>query len=298
MSTNASPPPAARPARGRRLLRLAALGCLGWWLCGFVAAWAATAPHPSPIAAQRDLADLPIEPVATTARDGVAVRGWLVDGSRGARCVVLAAGIRGNRMAMRTRAEWYLRHGWSTLLVDLRGTGESAPERIAMGWSEALDLCAWHAFLQQRGYGAVAVHGQSLGAAAAVYTAVRSSSPPRWQFVVLEACYRDIDAALQARLSWMPSFTLWPLRVCSEWLLGVDADELSPLRAIVQLDAPLLVVCGSEDHKVGPDAARLLLAASPARDKHLVTVDGIGHGDLWSAGPALPQALAAFLARR
>lgn len=298
MTANAPPPPVPRPARGRRLLRLAALGFLSWWLCGFVAAWAATAPQPSAVAPRRELDGTPIEPVATAARDGVAVRGWLVDGSLGRRCVVLAAGIRGNRLAMQARADWYLRHGWSALLVDLRGTGESAPERISMGYHEALDLIAWHAFLQQRGFAVIGVHGQSLGAAAATYTAVRADPPPQWHFVVLEACYRDIDAALLARLPWLPRWTLWPLRASSEWLLSVDADDLSPLRAITRLDAPLLVACGSEDRKVGADAARLLLAASPASDRQLVTVDGVGHGDLWRAGPALPRALEAFLARR
>ncbi len=274
------------------------MGSVAWWLTGFAAAWLLTLPHASEVVQQTELAGRPIEAVATATSDGVTVRGWLVDASQGSRCVVVAAGIRGNRMAMRTRAEWYLRQGWSTLLVDLRGTGESAPERISMGYHEALDLCAWHALLHARGYTDIAAHGQSLGAAAVVYTAVRASPPPTWSFVVLEACYRDIDAALAARLPWLPAWTLWPLRTCSEWLLGVDADDLSPLHAIAHLDAPLLIVCGSDDSKVGPDAARLLLAASPARDKQLVTIPGIGHGDLWRAGPELPRALQSFLATR
>jgi alpha-beta hydrolase superfamily lysophospholipase len=279
-------------------VQLAAVAFALWWLVGFAAAWLATRPRASDVGPLPTLADRPVEPAATTASDGVDVRGWLVDGSAGTRCVVLAAGIGGNRTAMLSRAEWYLAQGWSTLLVDLRGTGESAPERIAMGYHEALDLVAWHAWLRARGYATIGVHGQSLGAAAAVYTAVRTSPPPRWHFVVLEACYGDIDAALAARLPWLPSWTLWPLRACSEWLLGVDGAELSPLRAIVHLDAPTLVACGSDDTKVGPDATRRLFAASPARDKQVVMLPGIGHHDLWRAGPRLPQALRAFLASR
>lgn len=298
MTATAAPPPPARPARRHRLLRLAGLGLLGWWLVGFAAAWLATRPHPSQVPALDELAGTRIEPVATTTRDGVPVRGWLLDKSHGRRCVVLAAGIHGNRLAMLTRAEWYLTHGWSTLLVDLRGTGESAPERVSMGYHEALDLCAWHALLRERGFAAIGMHGQSLGAAAATYTAARASPPPAWHFVVLEACYRDIDAALQARLPWLPSWTLWPLRVASEWLLAVDADDLSPVHAIAQLDAPTLIACGSDDAKVGADAAQMLFAASPARDKQLVTIPGVGHADLWRAGPALPRALQAFLATR
>lgn len=294
MSVTAAAPARATPSR-RRLLRLGALLLAGWWLTGFVAAWLVTLPHPSQIAALSELGGRPIEPVATTARDGVAVHGWLVDGSGGTRCVVLAAGIRGNRLAMLTRAEWYLAHGWSTLLVDLRGTGESAPERIAMGYHEALDLVAWHAFLRERHYAEVGVHGQSLGAAAAVYTAVQVAPPP-WAFVVLESCYRDIGAALAARLPWVPGVLLWPIVAGSEWLLGVDIAQLSPLQAIRTLRAPTLIACGTDDGKVGPDAARLLFEASPARDKRRVDLAGVGHADLWRAGPELPRALGAFLA--
>lgn len=98
-------PARTSPTRRRRLLRLAALACVGWWLVGFAAAWQATLPHPGEIAALQQLGGRAIEPVATTARDGVTVRGWLVDGSDGTRCVVLAAGIRGSRLAMLTRAE-------------------------------------------------------------------------------------------------------------------------------------------------------------------------------------------------
>ena len=46
---------------------------------------------------------------------------------------------------MTSRAEWYLARGWSTLLVDLRATGESEGAHVSMGWHEATDLRAWHA---------------------------------------------------------------------------------------------------------------------------------------------------------
>jgi len=285
-----NPAPRAGPTQRRRLLWLAALAFVLWWLTGFAAAWLATRPHPSEVPDRRELAGHTIESVATAASDGVTTRAWLVDASRGHRCVVLAAGIRGNRTAMTSRAEWYLAHGWSTLLVDLRGTGESAPERISMGYHEARDLVAWHTFLRGRGYAAIGAHGQSLGAAAAVYTAVQPQ-PPAWQFVVLEACYRDIDAALTARVPWLPACTLWPLSICAEWLVGVPARELAPLRAIAHLDAPTLIACGAIDRKVGPDAARLLFEASPARDKRHLDVAGVGHVDLWRTGSDLPRAL-------
>lgn len=284
--------------RWRRILGIAVFGLLAWWLAGLLAAHLATRPHARPVAERRQLGGFPIESVATTTADGKVVRGWLARiAPESRRCVVLAAGIRGNRTAMVERAEWYLAHGWSTLLVDLRGTGESAPERIAMGWHEALDLCAWYAFLQQRGCTANAVHGQSLGAAAAVFSAVRGIPAPEWQFVVLESCYADVRAALAARLPWLPGPLLWPMVACSEWLLDLDVDDLDAVAAIRGLRVPTLLACGAADRLVGPGALARLTAASGAAEKLAVELPGLGHADLWQA-QAFRAALAAFVAAR
>ena len=294
-------PPAPIPRRRplRRWLLLGG-GLLAVWLgAGLAGALLLTSPNPRPAAPLREWAGRPIEPVATVTGDGVAVRGWWIGSADPSRAVVLAAGIRGNRHSLLSRATWYLEHGWSVLAVDLRGTGESEPRRIAMGWHEALDLLAWREFLRQRGTDRVGVHGQSLGAAAAAYTAVRGNGPPDWHFAVLEACYRDIDAALAARLPLVPGPLLWPLRRSAEWLLSVAADELSPERAVRRLSAPTLFVCGELDHKVGPQAVEALFAASAAVHKDRCIVQGLGHVDLWSAaGQPVQQAMARFLAAR
>lgn len=295
-------PTPSRPRRrmARRWLLWAALPFLAWWGIGLWAALAATAARPAVIPAMQRLGDAVLEPVATTARDGVHLRGWFA-AAPGAppRCVVLVAGIHGNRLAMLARGQWYLEHGWSALVADLRGTGESDPVRISMGWHEALDLCAWHSFLAARGMTAIAVHGQSLGAAAAVYTAVRGEPPPSWSFAVIESCYTDVSEALHARLPWIPAFLLWPMVASAQWLLDVDVAELAPVAAITHLRVPTLLIGGSLDTKCGPDAIQRLLAASGAHDKKRADVDGVGHVDLWRAGgDSLHRTLASFLAAR
>lgn len=286
-----------RPRRAFAVVALLALAT--WWGVGLAAAHSMTAPANRPVPRSDRLADAEVADVATTAGDGVPLRGWLARApGDGRRCVVLAAGIRGTRRAMASRARWYLQHGWSALLVDLRGTGESAPERIAMGWHEAKDLAAWAAFARAQGFAEVGAHGQSLGAAAVCYSALLPE-PPAWRFCVLEACYRDIEAAMAARMPTIPRPLLWPLVACAEWLLDVDAARLDPVAAIARLRAPTLLACGDRDHLVGPGAHELLFAASGAPHKERVDVADAGHVDLFhTAGSELPARLAAFLARR
>jgi fermentation-respiration switch protein FrsA (DUF1100 family) len=291
--------PSVLASRLRRLAVAATCAAVAaWWSVGLAAAHAMTAPRNRAVAPSDRLAGMAVADVATTAADGVPLAGWLVraPGDAG-RCVVLAAGIGGTRRAMASRAAWYAQRGWSALLVDLRGTGESAPERVAMGWHEAKDLAAWTAFARAQGFTAVGVHGQSLGAAAVCYAAVLPE-PPAWSFAVLEACYRDIDAAMVARMPGIPRPLLWPLVACAEWLLGVDAERLDPVAAIRHLRAPTLLACGAHDQLVGPDAHDLLFAACPADRKERIDVPDVGHVDLFHApGSELPTRLAAFLAR-
>ena len=284
----------------RRVLAWAVALFLVWWAVGIIGALQLTAPRPYDIAPLQQLGSAAVEAVTTTASDGLELLGWLVRCTPTSdRCVVLAAGIGGCRLSMLERATWYLAQGWSVLLVDLRGTGESAPSRIAMGWHEALDLVAWHQFAITRGFLQVGVHGQSLAAAAAVYSVMRGKPAPAWHFVVLESCYLDVRAALAARLPWFPSPLLWPLVASTEWLLDVDVDELSPQQAIASLQAPTLLACGERDAKVGPGATDALFTACSARQKERCDVPGVGHTDLWSAADGLlPRRLLAFLAAR
>lgn len=264
-----------------------------WLLAGIAGSWVLTRARPAAIPVRNDLDGHPIEIVGATTADGLTVRGWLVRAAVDSRdCVVLAAGIRGNRMAMTSRAEWYLARGWSTLLVDLRATGESEGEHVSMGWHEADDLRAWHAVLRERGFGRLGAHGQSLGAAAIAY----SDLP--WDFVVLESCYVDIDEALRARLPWvpLPDLLLWPLRCGSEWWSDTAAAQLRPIDHVARRGQPTLFLCGDADEKVGPEGTQRLLAACAAVDKRMVLVIGAGHADLLGHDRiAVLQALAAFV---
>jgi pimeloyl-ACP methyl ester carboxylesterase len=284
-------------SRRRRLWLLLALPLL-WWGAGAASALIATQPAPASIPPRTELGGHAVLDVTVQTSDGLSVRGWLARASPDSRrCAVLAAGIHGNRCAMLARAEWYLAHGWSALLVDLRGTGASDSARASMGWHEAKDLLAWRLWLRSEGFSQIGAHGQSLGAAAVVYCAALASSDQGFDFTVLESCYGDIDSALHHRLPWVPwpRLLLWPLRFCGEWCMRVDADSLRPLDAIASLRAPTLIACGDQDDKVGAGVSAALLHACGATHKQLVLVHGIGHQDLW-ADTTLRNALAAFLA--
>ncbi|MEZ6037960.1 MAG: alpha/beta hydrolase [Planctomycetota bacterium] len=268
---------------------------VGWWLSAYLFALFATQAHPSMVPDWTELDGFALESVEVVAVDGVHTRGWLLGPSRD-RVVVLAAGIRGNRTAMVQRARWHASRGWSALVVDLRGTGESEPERLSMGWHEALDLVAWRAMLRQRGFRTVGVHAVSLGAAAASYADQRDPDGGLWDFLVLESCYSNLLATLMDRIPGVPAFAFWPLLTCSGWVLGLDTDDLDPVRALAKMSEPTMIVCGADDQKVGEGATEALYAACEGRKRAKFLVPGVGHHDLWPHDTAALQgAIAAFV---
>lgn len=290
---------AERPARRwiRRGAAFVAANLLVWLAAGLVAAFAVTASNSSELPSWRTLADRPIEELSVEARDGVTVRAWLVEAEGEARgVVVLVGGIGRNRAAMADRARWYVEHGVSALLVDLRGTGDSDAHRLSFGWHESLDLLAWFDLLRQRGFTTIGAHGQSVGAAAVTYSFVRGEPQPAWSFAVLEMCYRDVRSVISTRTPFLPAALSWPMIAGSAWLAGFDAADLAPIDAVRAIRCPTLVVAGDADRTLGVDATALLVENCGGARVEQVLVHGAGHVDLWPVGgDELRQALGAFL---
>ncbi|MCR9246090.1 MAG: alpha/beta hydrolase [bacterium] len=246
-----------RRSRWRRwLLATILAGSLAWLACGWLTIAVATAPHPASITARTELDGHLVEAVAATTHDGLEVRAWLVRRSEH-RIVILLAGLGGNRTSNLGVAGSYLARGWSVLLPDLRGTGESAGDRIGFGYPERLDLLAWLQLARRRGFQEIGLHGQSLGAATITYA---------WQ---------QVEGASA---------------------IGADIATLRPIDRVASIRCPTLVLAGDQDPYARPDETRALFAACGARRKQLTWIRGGRHENLWTRSPTgYREALDAFL---
>ncbi|MFN0205326.1 MAG: alpha/beta hydrolase [Planctomycetota bacterium] len=222
----------------------------------------------------------PVEAVSTTTVDGVNVCGWLIRNSN-QRVVIVFAGYGGNRSTNLGLAEFYLSRGWSVLLPDLRATGESGGDQVGFGYLERRDVRAWVEFAKNSGLTEIGLHGQSLGAAAIVYSL--AESPCDFSFIVLDSCYDDLRNALYHRLSWLPvpSLTLKPVEWFGSAALGTPIDRLRPLDTIKFVSCPVLFVAGDQDSRVLPSETLLLFAACPEARKKLCWMPGGRHENLW-----------------
>jgi uncharacterized protein len=242
---------------------------------------------------------LPAESVTIPAESGGPVHGWFAAGAPGRGAVVLLHGVRGDRRDMLGRGRALLQAGFSVLLIDLPGHGESEGERITFGRHEARGVAAALNYMARRlPAERIGVIGVSLGAAALVYSRPAGALGA----VVLESMYPTISEAVENRLAMrFGGFGrhLAPLLLCQLRLrLGVTPDDMRPIDAIPMLRVPLLIVSGSRDeHTTLAQTRRLYEAAR--EPKELWVVDGAAHVDLHRFDAAIYEArVIPFMARR
>jgi len=89
------------------------------------------------------------ESVTLRTADGVELAGWFVPGDNGAG-VVMLHGAGSTRSAVLPQAATLAGRGYSVLLVDSRGHGESGGEAMDFGWFGDLDVAAGNEFLASR----------------------------------------------------------------------------------------------------------------------------------------------------
>ena len=237
--------------------------------------------------------------VSFTSGSGSTIHAWFARGDSGAGAVLLLHGVGDDRRAMIERARFLHVAGYSVLLPDFQGHGESAGAHITFGALESLDAAAALEYLHMRVPGERAgVIGVSMGGAAAL---VGPSGPLTVDALVLESVYPTITDAVRDRLrAWLgpigPAFTS-PLISFVGREIGVSPAALRPLDRIGTVRSPILIAAGTKDRYTPLTETHALYASAPS-PKELWMVDGAGHVDLHAFAPAeYERRIGSFLAR-
>ncbi len=182
-----------------------------------------------------------------------------------------------SRVEMLSRAKFLNAQGYGVFLIDLQGHGETFGDRITFGARESEDVEAAVAFLRKSFPSErIAAIGVSLGAAAIVL----ASHPLRLDAVVLESLHPTIEESVENRLrlhlgEFGPALSpllLWQL----SFRLGISPGELNPITRVGNLNAPLLLISGTDDrHTTVAETERLFEAAR--QPKEMWIVPGGGH---------------------
>jgi len=229
--------------------------------------------------------DLPLMALRIPRADGGSVAAWFAAGNVHRGGVLLVHGMRSDRRQMLDRARFLFAAGYSVLLIDLQAHGETPGQQITFGYRESFDVDVAVDYLAaQLGGRPIGVIGASLGGAAALL----GKSPVGADAVVLEGVYSSIEQAVGNRIAirlgeigrWLAPLLVWQV----EPRLGVRTDELAPIAAIHRLEAPVMIIAGTEDRRTRLDESKALYlrAKSP---KRLWLINGARHEDFHRYSP-------------
>jgi uncharacterized protein len=190
----------------------------------------------------------------------VSIAAWWIPSSVGARtpAVILIHG----QYSCRHEAEILLaagmlhRHGYATLLIDLRDHGDSSVEdgRYAGGTEEFADaLGAWD-WLRARGLPAehIGLLGISMGAATAL---IATAEDRRIAAVWGDSSFADIGAMIRDELTLegVPTWIEPGAVIAGRIIAGDDVTARSPLAAAADLDGrPIFITHGGADTHIKP----------------------------------------------
>ena len=213
------------------------------------------------------------------------VHGWFFPAARNHTCMLLLHGIRSNRKEMVDIALFLKDKGYASLVIDLQAHGESSGQAITFGYRESSSAHSAFNFLKtEKTCKKVVAIGRSLGAASSLL----GPKPIDADGFILEAVYSNIKTAVQNRLEIhfgaigkiiAPLFYYQiPLR------LGIKLEELQPLAAIKNIQAPVLILSGTQDKRTKVSEAQAIFEEAP-HPKQFVAIADAAHVNLYKFNP-------------
>jgi uncharacterized protein len=227
------------------------------------------------------------------ANDGIELRGWkVVPPAANGDWVLLFHGVSDNRTGDLGHAEFLLRHGYSVVMMDSRAHGQSGGDMATYGRKERYDTVAiTDALYPTEKVRHLYAHGVSMGAVIALQSA---AVEPRIAAVSAEDPFASLREVTYdyAGLDMCPFLGKTLFRPASIFAMRAIArtgdfnpDEVSPEKAVAQRPFPVLLICGTNDHRIPCRHAQAIYDAA-AGPKELWIVQGAGHASALGQAPA------------
>lgn len=199
--------------------------------------------------------------VSLISDDGLELHAYRVDGSVPHRYAVLCHGYQNNATGMASYGKHLFDLGYTVLLPDARGHGESEGDYIGMGWPERRDVVRWcQQLIAEDPEAEIVLYGVSMGAAT----------------VMMASGEADLVCRIRA---------------------GYSITEASALRQVERSVTPTLFIHGEEDTFVPFWMLEELYQAASC-EKEKLAVPGAAHAESAAVAPELYwPAVDAFLAR-
>ncbi len=221
--------------------------------------------------------------------DGLTLRGRFYEYEKGAPIELMLHGYRSS--AERDLSGGVFRAmklGRSAFVPDHRACGRSDGHIITFGAKESDDCLLWIDYILTHidPEAKIILTGISMGAATVLITAARAL-PPNVVGVIADCGYTSAEAIIKKVMRDMrlPVPLLYPFVVLGARVFGrFDIRAASPLEAMKKCRVPVIFVHGDADDFV-PHSMSVENFETCTAHKHLVTVEGAGHGLSYLVAP-------------
>jgi fermentation-respiration switch protein FrsA (DUF1100 family) len=248
---------------------------------------------------QKELVDNPIaklflpEDVFFKTPDGLTLHGWLFK-ARDSRGSILV--LHGNAQNLSTHVNsvlWLVQEGFNVFIFDYRGYGKSEGKPTVQGVHVDAEA-ALETLLTLPGVDKekIAVLGQSIGGAVAVYLVANSPYKQRVKALIIDSVFSSYR--LIAREKMAGFFITWPFQYPLSFLFS---DYYSPVKWINKVyPVPILILHGAKDRIVPVHHGHILYDAA-LQPKEFVETAAPGHIRAF-ADEEVRKNVAAYLSRR
>jgi fermentation-respiration switch protein FrsA (DUF1100 family) len=250
-----------------------------------------TAVERVPITETPAVCGLDYEEISFTSRiDELTLYGWYLPAEGSDEVIIMVHGAEQHRadpnVGMLDIACELVEHGYSVLMFDTRGHGESEGDRMSAGYFEVRDLGGAVDYVMGLGFDDIGVLGFSMGGATAIMTAAEDENIDA---VVVDSAYADLNEMLEpqfAERTSFPTFFLKPLLFMVKMMYGIDFTAIKPVEVVGDIaPRPILFIQGELDDVVPPEHVYDLYEASDNWRNQLWVLPDVGHVEAYASYP-------------
>lgn len=209
------------------------------------------------------------------------LEGWLVPASteQSQGTVLLFHGYAGAKDSMLAEAKALHEMGFTTLLIDFRGSGDSTGNKTTVGYEEAEDVISTLQFAQnQKLPSPIFLYGQSMGGAAVMRAVATADIQP--DGIIIEAVFDEMLSTVENRFDAMgvPSFPAAQLLVFWGGVQsGFNGFDHNPADYAEQITVPALMLHGENDPRATLEQGQRLFGRLASSDKKIVVFEDAKH---------------------
>lgn len=189
-----------------------------------------------------------------TQKGALSIEGWYAKHPKEKGSVALFHGHIASKSAIIPEAEAFYKMGYSVLLLDFRGHGNSSGNYTTIGYKEAEEVKLAYEYLRKQSDKKIILWGISMGAAAITSAFNKDYIKP--DGIILELPYGSLLEAVEGRVKMM-DLPPQPLSSLLTFWGGIEngfwAFDLKPKEYAKKINCPTLLQAGKKDGRVSLD---------------------------------------------